>query len=65
MRDGLRYALAVLGYIGLSFLTKKFLNWTAGPIYFLFVLEFLPRAVDRVRRRWPRASPLEVEVVEP
>lgn len=65
MRDGLRYGLAVLGFIGLSFFTKHLLTWTAGPIYFLFVLEVLPRAVARVRHRWPRASTVEVEVAEP
>jgi hypothetical protein len=65
MRDELRYALAVLVYIGLSFFTKHLLTWTAGPIYFLFVLEVLPRAVARARRRRPRPAQLEVEVVEP
>jgi hypothetical protein len=65
MKDGLRYGLAVVGYIGLSLFTKHLLTWTAGPIYFLFVLEVLPRSLARVRRRWPRASRLEVEVVEP
>jgi hypothetical protein len=64
MRDGLRYTLAVLGYIGLAMLTKRFLTWTSGPIYFLVVLEALPRTVARVRQRWPRVQQVEAEVAE-
>ena len=61
----MRYGLAVLGYIGLAMLTKRFLTWTSGPIYFVLVLDGLPRTVALVRRRWPRVSRLEAEVVEP
>jgi hypothetical protein len=65
MREGLRYALAVLGYIGLAMLTKRFLTWTSGPIYFVLVLEVLPRCAAQVRQRWPRGSRLETEAGKP
>jgi hypothetical protein len=65
MREGVRYGLAVLGYIGLAMLAKRFLTWTSGPIYFVVVLEALPRAVARVRRRWPRVVQLQPEAGEP
>jgi hypothetical protein len=63
MRDWLRYTLAVLGYIGVAMLTKRLLTWTSGPIYFLVVLEVLPRLVARIKERWPRR--LETEAAEP
>jgi hypothetical protein len=63
MREWLRYTLAVLGYIGLAMLTKRFLTWTSGPIYFLLVLEALPRVLTRIRHRRPRPQPLEPEAV--
>jgi hypothetical protein len=65
MKDWIRYALAVLGYIGLAMLTKRFLTWTSGPIYFLLVLEALPRSVTRIRQRWPRTTRLEAETGKP
>lgn len=51
MREGLRYTLALLVYIGIAMMTKHFLTWTWGPIYFVTVLEVLPRAY-RVVRGW-------------
>ena len=51
--EWLRYAVAVLGYIGLAMLTKRFLTWTYGPIYFVTVLEVLPRVYRRVRSWLP------------
>jgi hypothetical protein len=36
-------------YIGLSFLTKVLLTWTTGPLYFIAVLEVLPRCWRRLR----------------
>jgi hypothetical protein len=65
MRDALRYTLAVLGYIGLAMLTKRFLTWTSGPIYFVLVLEVLPRTVARIRQRWPRVHRLQAEAGKP
>jgi hypothetical protein len=60
-----RYALAVLGYIGLAMLTKRVLTWTSGPIYFLLVLEALPRSIALVRRHRPRGARLAADMVEP
>jgi hypothetical protein len=53
MKDWLRYALAVLGYVAISFLTKKLLTWTSGPLYFVVVLEVLPRTIRRLRGARP------------
>ena len=55
MKDWLRYALAVLGFVGLSFFTKNFLTWTSGPLYFILVLEVLPRGYRRLRAQ--RSNP--------
>jgi 4-amino-4-deoxy-L-arabinose transferase-like glycosyltransferase len=49
--DRYRYGLAVLGYIGLAMLTKQFLTWTYGPLYFVLTLEVLPRTWRRLRGR--------------
>jgi hypothetical protein len=65
MRDVVRYGLALLAYIGLAMITKRFLTWTAGPIFFVLVLEALPRTVARVRRRRPRVVQFQPEVSEP
>jgi hypothetical protein len=51
-----RYALAVLGFIGIGMLTKYFLTWTWGPIYFVTVLDLLPRAWRAARARGRRAA---------
>jgi hypothetical protein len=51
LKDWVRYALAVLAYIGVSFFTKNFLTWTSGPIFFILVLEVVPRGVRRLRGR--------------
>jgi hypothetical protein len=50
-REGVQYALAVLGYIALILLTKDFLTFTWGVFYFVTVLEVLPRCVRRIRGR--------------
>lgn len=44
-----RYALAVLVFIGIAMFTKQFLTWTWGPMYFVTVLEVLPRSFRAVR----------------
>ena len=62
MREWVRYALAVAGYIALSFLTKRFLTWTYGPSYFILTLEVLPRLWRRVvswRRTVDEPAPAE------
>jgi hypothetical protein len=51
MNDWVRYSLAVVGYVVISFFTKTLLTWTTGPMYFIAVLEVLPRTV-----RWIRAA---------
>jgi hypothetical protein len=50
------YAVAVLGFVGIAMVTKKYLTWSYGPIYFVVVLEVLPRLVRRIRRGWPRPT---------
>jgi hypothetical protein len=50
-RDWLRYALALVAYIGLSFVTKSLLTWSTGPVFFMVALEVLPRAARRLTRR--------------
>jgi hypothetical protein len=57
--DRLRYAVAVLGYIGLAMITKQFLTWTYGPLYFMLTLEVLPRLWRRVRRSRPHPAVAE------
>jgi hypothetical protein len=49
VKEFVRYALAVLAFIGVSFLTKNFLTWTTGPLFFVIVLEVIPRTVRRYR----------------
>ena len=49
MKEFWRYALAVLAFIGVSFLTKDFLTWTSGPLFFIVLLEVLPRTIRRLR----------------
>jgi hypothetical protein len=55
MSQWVRYTLAVVGYIVLGMFTKHYLTWTYGPIYFIVVLEVLPRLLYRIRYR--RAAP--------
>lgn len=43
------YALALLGYIAIVLLTKQFSTFAWGVLYFVTVLEVLPRIVRRVR----------------
>jgi hypothetical protein len=45
----LRYAAAVIGYIVIGYLTKQFVAFTWGPLYFVAVLEVLPRTYRRLR----------------
>jgi hypothetical protein len=49
-RETTRYILAVLGYIALGFATKEYLTFTWGLIYFMLVLELMPRTYRRFRR---------------
>lgn len=51
-----RYAFAVAAFIGVSFLTKNFLTWTSGPIFFILVLEVIPRTVRRLRSQRPEKA---------
>jgi hypothetical protein len=49
VKEVVRYGLAVLVFIGVSFLTKNFLTWTSGPLFFIIVLEVIPRTFRRLR----------------
>lgn len=49
MREFWKYALAMLAFIGVSFLTKNFLTWTSGPLFFIILLEVMPRTFRRLR----------------
>ena len=53
MKEFWKYALVMLAYIGTSFLTKNFLTWTSGPLFFLIFLEVLPRTFRRLRSARP------------
>jgi hypothetical protein len=44
-----RYAVAVLGLIMIGMFTKRFVAFTWGPLYFVTVLEILPRMYRRLR----------------
>ena len=47
--DLLRYGLAVVLYAVVGLFTKRFLTWTMGPLFFIAVLEVLPRLARRLR----------------
>lgn len=49
--DIVRYVLAVLGYIAIGTQTKDYLSFAWGLIYFVTVLDVLPRAYRWVRDR--------------
>jgi hypothetical protein len=49
MREFIRYAVAVVGYIVLGLFTKHYLTWTYGPIYYIVVLEVVPRLFRRTK----------------
>lgn len=53
MRELARYGAVVLLYIALSFHTKSYLTWTMGPIFFVVMLEVVPRSYARIRRLRP------------
>ena len=44
------YVLAVLGYFVLSIVTKTFLTWTMATLYFVLVLDVVPRIIGWIRR---------------
>ena len=50
-RDLITYSFAIAAYIAIGFVTKKLLTWNLALLYFVVVLEFLPRLVRRVFRR--------------
>jgi hypothetical protein len=62
LSDRYRYALAVVGYIALAMVTKQFLTWTYGPLYFVLTLEVLPRTWRRLRGRQPATPPVAERV---
>jgi hypothetical protein len=44
------YVWAVLGYFVLSIVTKTFLTWTMATLYFVLVLDVVPRIIGWIRR---------------
>ena len=48
-REVTQYTVALLGYIVLGIFTKKFLTFTWGLMYYLLVLEVMPRSYRRAR----------------
>jgi hypothetical protein len=61
-QDFAKYAVAVVGYIIIGYLSKEFVAFTWGPLYFVAVLEVLPRTYRRLRNPrgpGPRLGPLE------
>jgi hypothetical protein len=62
----LRYLLAVAGYVVIGALTKNYLSFTWGLLYFVTVLDFLPRSVRRLRSMLAEPTqPSAEELVEP
>ena len=49
-RDVVTYGLAIVAYIVIGFFTKRLLTWNLAFLYFLVVLEFLPRLFRRLAR---------------
>jgi hypothetical protein len=49
--DVMRYVAAVAGYVGIGALTKNYLSFTWGLVYFVTVLDVLPRTLRRLRNR--------------
>lgn len=45
----MRYAIALLGYVAIGFLTKSFLSSTWGLIYFVTAVEIVPSLLRRLR----------------
>jgi hypothetical protein len=43
------YAISMLAYIGLGFVTQEFLTFSDGLLYFVVTLEVLPRCYRRLR----------------
>jgi hypothetical protein len=49
MRSFVAALAAVALYVVIGVFTKRFLTWTWGPVYFMFVLEVVPRTFGRLR----------------
>lgn len=63
-REGGRYVVAVLGYIALGWMTKGFLSFTYGLLYFVLVLDVLPRVARYFRSRRAQFDESRFEVVD-
>jgi hypothetical protein len=50
-----RYAIALLGYIAIGLLTKSYLSFTWGLLYFVLAVEVVPSFLRRIRGE--RAEP--------
>jgi hypothetical protein len=62
-REGLRYAVALLGYVAIGLLTKGYLSFTWGLLYFVTMLEVVPRLVRRIRDRGDEPAQPAADVV--
>lgn len=56
MKDFVKYGGAVVVYVALTLVTKKHLNWIAGPLFLVVIFDVIPRLARRVRGR-PGAAP--------
>ena len=46
------YVIAFVAYVALGLVVKSaLLNWLVGPLFLLVVLDVVPRAATRLRRR--------------
>jgi hypothetical protein len=52
-----RYGIAVVGFIAIAMVTKEYLAFTWGPLYFVTVLEIIPRSYRWLRDRRVRTAP--------
>jgi hypothetical protein len=63
VKDRVWYGIVVVAYVAVAQFTQKFLTWTMGPIFFIALLEVLPRVLRRLRSYLarPSESPAEAE----
>lgn len=62
----MRYVAAIAGYVAIGALTKNYLSFTWGLLYFVTVLDVLPRTMRRLRGRSAEpVQPTAEAVVDP
>lgn len=57
MKDIVKYGSAVVVYVALTLVTKKHLNWIAGPLFLVVIFDVIPRMARRVRGARGGAAP--------